>query len=128
MWAVARPFIDRAHKSRCATGDCFLEDIYGRVMTGQWSLWVAFHGREPVGAMIACDVQYERGAVVQIPYLAGDDFADWVHLIDDVAADACRRGFPEIELLARDGFGKALSEYGIEKKWSLFRMPTGAGE
>lgn len=126
-WAIARPFIARAHNSRVATGDAFLEDIYARVLLGEQgplraALWIAYCGTEAVGAMVTQEVRYERGAVVQIPYLAGDQFDRWVHLLDDVLADSARRGFEEIELLARDGFGPVLADYGAEKKWTLFRL------
>ena len=126
-WAIARPFIVRAHESRVSTGDAFLEDIYARVLLGdagplRAALWIAYCGTEAVGAMVTQEVRYERNAVVQIPYLAGDGFSDWVHLLDDILADSARRGFSEIELLARDGFGKVLGDYGAEKKWTLFRM------
>ena len=129
-WAIARPFILRAHNSRVATGDAFLEDIYARVLLGdsgplRAALWIAYCGTEPVGAMVTQEVRYERGAVVQIPYLAGDQFDRWVHLLDDVLVDSARRGFSEIELLARDGFGPVLSDYGAEKKWTLFRLKAG---
>lgn len=129
-WAIARPFIMRAHNARCATGDAFLEDIYARVLLGdsgplRAALWIAYCGTEAVGAMVTQEVRYERGSVVQIPYLAGDDFGSWVHLLDDVLAHSARRGFSEIELLARDGFGQVLAEYGAEKKWTLFRIKAG---
>ena len=126
-WAIARPFVLRAHNSRCATGDAFLEDIYARVLLGdsgplRAALWLAYCGTEAVGAMITQEVRYERGSVMQIPYLAGDSFEDWVHLLNDVLADAARRGLPEVELLAREGFGPVLADYGAEKKWTLFRL------
>ena len=129
-WAIARPFVLRAHNSRCATGDAFLEDIYARVLLGdsgplRAALWLAYCGTEAVGAMITQEVRYERGSVMQIPYLAGDSFEDWVHLLNDVLADAARRGLPEVELLAREGFGPVLADYGAEKKWTLFRLKAG---
>lgn len=127
-WALARPFIVRARECRVATGESYLEDVYVKLILGKAVLWLAYCEADVVGAWITQDVAYERGAVVQIPYMAGDGAEDWIHLLEDVLADAARRGFAEIELLSREGFGKALADYGCEKKWTLFRLKTGRAD
>ena len=130
-WAIARPFIKRAHSSRFSTGDAFLEDIYARLLLGdagplKAALWIAFDGPDALGAMVTHIVRYERSTVLQIPYLAGEQFDRWAHLISVVADDAGRRGCSEVEILSREGFGPILADYGCEKKWTMFRMPVGA--
>ena len=89
------------------------------------SLWIIRRsdGRV-VGATVTQIVTYERRTVVQIPYLSGRDFSEWVHLIRSVQDYALGIGADAIELLARDGFGKALDAFGIKKMWTMFRIPV----
>ncbi len=129
-WPHLRPFIESALTSRTATGECYLEDIYVRLLMGDTgplkaSLWVIRRADGLiVGAAVTQIVTYERRTVVQIPYLSGRDFSDWAHLIRDLQDYALGIGADAIELLARDGFGKALDAYGIRKMWTMFRIPV----
>lgn len=129
-WPDARPFIESALASRTATGECYLEDIYVRLLMGDTgplkaSLWIVRRTDGRIfGAAVTQIVTYGRRTVVQIPYLSGRDFSDWAHLIRDVQEYAMEIGADAIELLARDGFGKALDAFGIKKMWTMFRIPV----
>jgi len=129
-WPEARPFIETVLSASTATGELYLEDIYVRLLMGETgplkaSLWVIRRGDgRAVGAAVTQFVTYERRTVLQIPYLSGRDFSDWAYLIRDVQEYAMEIGADAIELLARDGFGKALDAFGIKKMWTMFRIPV----
>lgn len=122
-WPQARDYIQMALDCNIATGDVKIEDIYLRLVAGGADLWIIRTSGFPVAAFITQVAVYERTRVLLVPYIGGRGAAFWIHLLEDVKAEARAKNCQKVELLARRGWKKLFEDQpGFKEHWTMFRI------
>ena len=101
------------------------EDVLESVITGEHTLWVAFDGKDVLGAVTSYPIDYPRKRVMFVHFCGGTRLKDWSHemfrVIQHWAYDnkcVC------IESNGRDGWARIFKDDGFEPIWTGFELPA----
>ena len=103
VWPIVRPFIKRAMKySRGEdTPEAFLEDA----KRAQAQIWLVAEGKTVIAACgTSVDNRRNGVCVLNVRWMAGKGFQDWIHLGDRVKAWAIERGCRSVYYRGRPGW------------------------
>ena len=108
MWPFAEPYIKRALDH--AAGEITPNDLKRGCLERDIQLWLVSNGGRVVGAATTEIVVYPHKKHCRVITIAGSQFEDWVHQMDDVLANwASSIGCDAMEAHVRKGFVKLLS-------------------
>lgn len=119
VWAQAGPHLQMATDQ--SEGRFVLRDVYDRLITGDWHLWVVY---EETGNLIASITSsfswYPQGKWLSGQFLGGDRLDEWRDLFCDTFDRFARdMGCKAIEFTGRPGWGRRLKPNGYRE---LFRV------
>ncbi len=127
VWPSVRAFVEDVcvHTHGRYEPDDVLEELFAGVS----HLWVAFEGRDIVGAVVTNFMDYPRKRVLNCPFVMGDDFKSWknpmLELLQRFAKD---HGCECLESTARLGWARVFKDDGYKALWQTFELPLGEEE
>lgn len=90
-----------------------LEDVYSRLETGEWTLWISKVETIIVSAAVTSFIYYPKYTALRIVLCAGSD-TNWAEATAYLEEVAKHNGCETLEVLGRKGWERALRSRGFE--------------
>jgi len=101
------PHVKGTIKRAIDRGHCDWAALQSNLFRGLVLLWVIWDGEKIKGAVLTQLV----GDACEIIACAGEDFREWIHLIDKIEAYARDEGMTTMRLIGRRGWVRVLRDY-----------------
>lgn len=114
VWPLAAPMLVPAIAR--SSGRFSLKTIYEECLSGDQQLWLVWDpdSRLPKATVVTQIIPYPTGLkVLDVVAVAGEDRKKWTALLSQLEAWASSKGCKLVQLVARRGWAKELSEYDM---------------
>lgn len=109
-WSDISKYLERLVDAKCS-----LEDMYNKVVEGEWHLWVATDQDEIYAVAITAFIYYPRSTNLRMIFVSGDG-ENWPVALKVFEHFALVNDCHEVEILGRKGWERVLRDRGYELK------------
>lgn len=82
--------------------------LYAAIRKGEYLTWVVMDGNVQKAVVLAKIIQFPLKRILKIVACVGEDYREWIGLIEEIERWAQEGGFHQIEITARPGWSKAI--------------------
>jgi hypothetical protein len=122
-WSQIEQYMEKA--ARYTYGRFTADDIYESVVEHGYHLWVAFEGKEILGAVVTQFMIYPKRKTLSMTFCGGKRLHEWkapmLKLLQRFAVDM---GCDAVEATARKGWAKIFKDDGYKEQWVTFELPV----
>lgn len=105
------------------------KDVLHDIITGVEHLWIIFEDEAVVAACSTTINVYPSKRVLNVLFLGGDGFNNWVGELDQKLSEFCLFvNCSAMELIGRRGFKRAVQQLGWTEEYTLFQKEIDHGE
>ncbi len=91
-----------------------VEDFEAMIADRSAQCWIGGEGGK-IKVVCLTQIVPDRLRTCQISFCGGEDFRDWISLIETIAAFAKSEGCARFRVLSRPGYAKFLAQHGLIK-------------
>jgi hypothetical protein len=120
-WPLIEPWIAKALMHGGVT--LFPRDVFEGLMSRAMKLWLAIDGQDVKACCVTQLANYPRMKCLNILCVGGTDnrMSEWLHFYEEIERYAKVLDCEAIEFFGREGWKRAVSEYGFTPVISIYR-------